>query len=109
MFKVTNCDLKRRSSPRLLVGQLKKKVPGEPVFISLDRLIQDLRRDPIETGQVRVENHLVPAHLNDERLNLGRGGLKCFLLHWQRGRLVILGSIADIDARRSVIRLFMEK
>ena len=47
--------------------QLKRKIFGKAATIAPDGLIEDLRRHPIQPGQIRIENHSLIANHKNQR------------------------------------------
>ncbi len=66
---------------RLLSGQPKQEVWGEPARIALHLLIQPFGRYSVNKGKVGIENGFLPTHLHDERVDLGQDSLRSGLFH----------------------------
>ena len=56
----------------LFSGKLEHEVRREPVDVSPDLLIEALSADPIELGQVCVQQHLFATNQQDSRLDAFR-------------------------------------
>ena len=51
-----------------MIRQLKQKICGKAFGISADLLVQSLGRNSIELGELRIEQHALPADMKN--LNL---------------------------------------
>jgi len=82
LFKVANCDLEAN----LLIRQLKQKICGKAFGISADLLVQSLGRNSIELGELRIEQHALPADMK----NLNRRNTRELCGRFGHTRMIML-------------------
>ena len=56
----------------MLICKVYQEVPGEPLKIPADLLVQPSGRYPIELSEIGIQYHALPAHHANSRGNLGR-------------------------------------
>jgi hypothetical protein len=78
-FKVAICDLKQSHSCRV---SWNAKSTGKTIGISTQLLIEALRRHPINTGKIAVEDDLLPTNRFDAGLDILDRNCRCSPFHY---------------------------